>query len=142
MKKIFLVIGLFLFVTTVNAQRTPKEVDPEIKELQIARDTAKAMVKIKNSENSKDLNRFDKLQNEKLKLKDQLSAAKKAKKTDKMETIQEKITENLDAIKELDLKLKADNKELDRLDKELKNAEKALQKAKERKAKEKEKARK
>jgi hypothetical protein len=137
MKKIFFVFLLLLFAAPSFAQRAPKEIDPEIKELMIARDTAKAMVKIKNSENLKDLSRSDKLIGEKAKLKDQLSTAKKAKKTDKVEAIQEKITENLEAIKELDLKLKEDNKEMDRLDKELKNAEKALQKAKDMKAKEK-----
>ena len=142
MKKLSLVFLVLLFAAPSFAQRAPKEIDPEIKELMIARDTAKAMVKIKNSENLKNLSRFDKLQGEKAKLKDQFSSAKKAKKTDKMEALQEKMTENQDAIKELDAQLKEDNKEMDRLDKELKSAEKALQKAKDMKAKEKEKARK
>ncbi len=137
MKKIFLVSVVLLFVASSFAQRAPKEVDPEIKELKEARDTAKAMVKIKNSENTKDLSKYDKLVAEKAKLKDQFATAKKAKKTDKMDTIQEKITENLQAIKDMDLQLKAESKELDQLDKDLKNAEKALQKAKDRIAKEK-----
>jgi predicted RNase H-like nuclease len=139
MKKIFLVTLVLLFCAPAFAQRAPKEVDPEIKELQMARDTIKATLKIKNSENTKDYNKRDKLINEKAKLRDQLSAAKKAKKTDKVDTIQEKITENMDAIKELDLKLKEDNKELDKLDKDLKNAERELQRAKDRIAKEKKK---
>ncbi len=137
MKKICVVSVVLLFVVSSFAQRVPKEVDPEIKELKEARDTAKAMVKIKNLENTKDLNKYDKLVAEKAKLKDQFATAKKAKKTDKMDTIQEKITENLQALKDMDLQLKAESKELDQLDKDLKNAEKALEKAKDRIAKEK-----
>jgi chromosome segregation ATPase len=137
MKKIAMLFMTLLFATVSIAQKAPKQIDPEIKELQDARDTIKAELKIKTSLNTKNFNKFDKLQGEKAKLKDQYSSAKKAKKTDKMEAIQEKITENQQAIKDMDLQLKEENKDLDRLDKELKNAEKNLQKAKDRIAKEK-----
>ena len=130
-----LTITLIVSVFAQNAKPKAKPVDPEIKELQDARDTIKGTLKQKTSENSKDFNKVTKLEGEKNKLKDQFATAKKAKKQDKMDAIQEKITENAKAIKDLDQKLKEEDKEITQLEKELKKAEKDLAAMKENKMK-------
>jgi chromosome segregation ATPase len=141
MKKTILLVTLFLFTSTLYAQKTapPKTsvVSPEIKELQAQRDTAKSLLRQKTQENSKDVNHCKKLENNKETLKEQLKAAKKAKKSDKEEIIQEKLTATSDSLVELNKKLKVSDKELSQLEKDLDNAEKALKKAKEDEAKEK-----
>lgn len=141
MSKVFLTTILLLFGTTLFAQsdstEKPQAEISEVKELQMARDTAKAALKAKTLENKKNNSRFDKMQNDKNKFKTQLSTAKKAKKSDKVEEIQGKIEENKQNIKDLDAQLKAEDKEIAQLEKELKNAEKALKAAKEKVLKEK-----
>ncbi len=142
MNKLFLAIIVFLFSSTAFAQEEekPQGGNTEIKELQAARDTAKALFKAKTLENKKNNSRYDKLQADKNKFKSQLSTAKKSKKQDKIEAIQAKIDDNKQQIKDLDLQLKDESKQLAQLEKELKNAEKALETAKKNAQKEKEKA--
>lgn len=146
MKKIFLAFIVFLFTASSFAQETTpvkaEKDNSEIKQLQADRDTAKVQVRRKTSENTRDNNKFIKLQNEKKKLKDQLKTAKKSKKSEKIEAIEVKVDDNLEAIKELEPKLKEEEKELDQLEKDLKNAEKALKTAKAKEAKEKAKGKK
>lgn len=116
-----------------------KEIDPEIKELMTVRDTAKAALRAKTSENRKDMNHYDRMYNKNKTWKEQEKAAKKDKKTDKADELGEKISLTTDSLKELDMKMKDDKKELSRLQKELDKAEVDLEKAKERIAKEKKK---
>lgn len=146
MKKIFLSFIAFLFTICSYAQEAktvkPEKDNSEIKQLQADRDTAKAELKRKTLENTKNINKLLRMENENKRLKEQLSAAKKAKKNDKAETIQGKITDNVQALKELNTQIKEEEKELDKLDKEVKNAEKALKNGKEKAAKEKAKSKK
>lgn len=145
MKKILLSFIGFLLSASLSAQETKAvkaESTSDIKELQATRDTLKAELRRKTLENTKDNNKFTKLQSDKQRLKDQLKNAKKSKKTEKIEALETKVSDNLTAIKELDAKIKEEEKELSKLEKDLKNADKALKTAKEKEVKEKAKARK
>jgi hypothetical protein len=139
MKKIFLAILLFLFTASSYAQQPKpvKEIDPEIKEKQTERDTAKAVLRVKTLEHTKDMNRYDRLYNTNKTLKEKLKVATKEKKTEKAEALEEKVTAYSDTLKELDMKIKSDKKELATLETDLEKAEKALKATKERIAKEK-----
>jgi hypothetical protein len=144
MKKIFpLVIAIALFKVSLGQQPKPvKEVSPEVKELQSQRDTAKAIFKSKVAVNSKDVKHYDKIRNNNAVLKEKLAAAKKAKNIEKQDDIQEKINLNTDPLKELNLKIKEDEKEIAKLEKEMEKAEKALKEQKEKEVKEKSKGKK
>lgn len=141
MKK-FLLTSILVLVAAIVFAQDEKSVKVEtgstdVKELQVARDSTKSQLRAITLQNNKDNNHFDKLQSDKVRLKDQLKAAKKAKKTDKIDELQAKITQNGIDIKDLDAKLKANEKEMSRLEKQLKNDEKALKDAKDKAAKEK-----
>jgi hypothetical protein len=144
MKKIFpLLIAVTLFKVSSGQQAKPvKEVSPEVKELQSQRDTAKAQFKSKVAENSKDVKHYDKIRNNNAVLKEKLAAAKKAKNVEKQVEIQEKINLNTDSLKDLNLKIKGDEKEIAKLEKEMEKAEKALKEQKEKEAKDKSKGKK
>lgn len=154
MNRIFLATVLFLFTATAFAQQDsiqqPKEEQvekakvelTEIQQLQADRDSAKSILRVKTSANTRNNNRYEKLQNDKNKYKTQLSTAKKSKKQEKIEAAQGKIEENKQQIKDLDAQLKEEAKELTQLEKDLKNAEKTLKTAKEKAAKEKAKSKK
>jgi hypothetical protein len=144
MKRVLLVLIAFCFLKASIAQQTKpvKQVSPEVKELQSQRDTAKAIFKSKVTENSKDVKHYDKIRNNNAMLKEKLAAAKKAKNIEKQDDIQEKINLNTDSLKELNLKIKEDEKEIAKLEKEMEKAEKALKEQKEKEIKEKSKSKK
>ena len=146
MKKLLFAIVLFVASFGCMAQNPDSlrmaKLSPEIRELTINRDKVKSELKAKTLENNKDISKMTKLQNDKSKFKEQIKTAKKAKKSDKAEAAETKLNETTAAIKELEMKIKADDKTLDQLDKDLKNAEKALKAAKERVVKEKAKGKK
>jgi chromosome segregation ATPase len=138
MKKLFfLFVLLFISYASFSQKPSVKEIDPEIKELQDQRDTIRGTLRFKKMENSKDYNHVMKLDSEKDKIKDQIASAKKAKKTDKVNSLEEKLTQTIQDTKDLDAKLKQEDKEISQLEKDLSKAEKALKEAKEKKTKKK-----
>jgi chromosome segregation ATPase len=144
MKKIILLGAVICtsFFAFAQVQRPVKEISPEMKELQMQRDTAKAVFKRKVAENTKDTKHYDKIQSNNAKLKEQISAAKKAKNTEKLDSLQGRFDANLDSLKELKEKLNVDTKEVARLEKEMEKAERALKDQKENEGKEKSKGKK
>ena len=147
MKKILFLFSILLIASVSFAQKDSAEVkkpltkpvndNPALKAALVERDTSKALLKAKTSAFNKDNTKLTKLHAEKSKLKDQLKAAKHAKKTDKADALQTKVNENEEAIKTLDAQIKEEDKEVSSLEKRLKEAEKEVKYQKEAAAKEK-----